>query len=115
MGHANFSVMPMRDLTGMPSITKVCDAFAEATEEHMRDYGEGNDKRLLGKLLTYPMNEFKYAVADRGASIRIPREAEQPAKGYLEDRRPGANCDPYLVTKRMMWTTGHALSFHDTT
>jgi len=45
-------------------------------------------------------------VADRGASIRIPRETFLQKRGYMEDRRPAANCDPYRVTKRMIQTTG---------
>lgn len=44
------------------------------------------------------MNTFKYGVADRGASIRIPRSAEAEQKGYFEDRRPASNMDPYIVT-----------------
>lgn len=43
------------------------------------------------------MNTFKYGVADRGASIRIPRAAEAEQKGYFEDRRPSSNMDPYVV------------------
>ena len=26
-------------------------------------------------------------------------------KGYLEDRRPSSNCDPYAVTERIVKTT----------
>ena len=33
----------------------------------------------------------------RGCSIRIPRECAEERKGYLEDRRPSSNCDPYQV------------------
>ena len=49
--------------------------------------------------------EFKYGVANRGASIRIPRQTEIDQKGYLEDRRPAANIDPYLVTSMIARTT----------
>lgn len=49
--------------------------------------------------------EFKYGVANRGASIRIPRQTEIDGKGYLEDRRPAANIDPYLVTSMIARTT----------
>ena len=41
-------------------------------------------------------------VADRGASIRIPRQVEERGSGYLEDRRPGANCDPYRVAALLL-------------
>lgn len=43
------------------------------------------------------MFDSRYGVANRGASIRIPREAEKSGRGYMEDRRPAANCDPYRV------------------
>merc|ERR1719215_323736 len=42
--------------------------------------------------------------------IRIPREVEKDGKGYVEDRRPAANCDPYAVTAIMMETTGKCLA-----
>ena len=44
-------------------------------------------------------------VANRGASIRIPREVAAQGYGYLEDRRPSSNCDPYSVTKLLVQTT----------
>merc|ERR1712154_21938 len=44
-------------------------------------------------------------VADRGASIRIPRQCELDKCGYLEDRRPAANCDPYIVTSMIAKST----------
>lgn len=50
------------------------------------------------------MNSFSCGVANRGASIRIPRPVEAEGKGYLEDRRPSSNCDPYTVTECMVRT-----------
>lgn len=58
---------------------------------------QGNERRLTGLHETADMNTFKYGVADRGASIRIPRAAEAEQKGYFEDRRPSSNMDPYVV------------------
>eukprot|EP00913_Durusdinium_trenchii_P017937 g16855.t1 len=86
--HTNFSVTPMRVAGGYDTIIKVCEAFGKVAKEHIAEYG----------------------VANRGASIRIPREAEKSGRGYMEDRRPGANCDPYRVTKIIMKTTGECLS-----
>lgn len=40
-----------------------------------------------GKHETNSIDSFKYGVADRGASIRIPRFTDRDGKGYLEDRR----------------------------
>ena len=62
----------------------------------MEVYGDKNTERLTGKHETANFNAFKYGVADRGASIRIPRQTELDQKGYLEDRRPAANMDPYV-------------------
>jgi len=107
--HCNFSIEKMRKDGGYEVITKVCEAFGEKAAEHIAIYGEDNDKRLTGKYETCSINEFKFGVADRGASIRIPRDAEKDGKGYMEDRRPGANCDPYAVTGKMMKTTGECL------
>merc|ERR1719453_1473421 len=108
--HTNFSIQEMREEGGYEIIMKVCEAFGKVAREHIEEYGEGNDKRLTGKHETCSINQFKFGVADRGASIRIPRDAEKDGRGYMEDRRPAANCDPYRVTKRMMQTTGECLS-----
>merc|ERR1712151_1361387 len=108
--HTNFSVTPMRVDGGYDVIIKVCEAFGKVPAEHIAEYGEGNDKRLTGKHETCSIKDFKYGVANRGASIRIPREAEKNGKGYMEDRRPAANCDPYRVTTIMMKTTGECLA-----
>jgi glutamine synthetase len=108
--HTNFSIKEMRAKGGYDTIIKVCDAFAKVAKEHIAEYGEGNEKRLTGAHETCSINQFKYGVADRGASIRIPRDAEKDGRGYMEDRRPGANCDPYRVTCRMMKTTGECLA-----
>ncbi|CAE7627760.1 GLN1, partial [Symbiodinium necroappetens] len=109
--HTNFSVTPMRILPGgYDTIIKVCEAFGKVAKEHIAEYGEGNDKRLTGKHETCDINTFKYGVANRGASIRIPRDAEKAGRGYMEDRRPAANCDPYRVTNIIMKTTGECLN-----
>ncbi|MEC7836996.1 MAG: glutamine synthetase, partial [Chloroflexota bacterium] len=54
---------------------------------------------------TQRIDQFSYGVSDRGASIRIPWQVEVDQKGYLEDRRPASNMDPYLVTKLLVQTT----------
>merc|ERR1711907_694448 len=107
--HTNFSIKSMREEGGYDVIKKVCDAFGKVAEDHIKEYGEGNDKRLTGKHETCSIKEFKYGVADRGASIRIPRDAEKDGRGYMEDRRPAANCDPYAVAARVMKTAGECM------
>jgi glutamine synthetase len=107
--HTNYSTWQMRAEGGYSAIEKVCQAFGAVAKEHIQEYGEGNEKRLTGAHETCSINEFKYGVADRGASIRIPRETFLNKCGYMEDRRPAANCDPYRVTRRIVQTTGEAL------
>lgn len=58
-----------------------------------------------GKHETANISTFKSGVADRGASIRIPLPVSLAGKGYLEDRRPAANVDPYVVTRMLISTT----------
>jgi glutamine synthetase len=111
--HTNFSIKSMREKGGYEVITKVCEAFGKVAAEHIAEYGEGNDKRLTGQHETCSIKDFKFAVADRGASIRIPRDAEKNGRGYMEDRRPAANCDAYRVACRILKTAGEALETND--
>ncbi|CAB5363960.1 unnamed protein product [Rhizophagus irregularis] len=67
--------------------------------DHITVYGEDNDQRLTGRHETGHISQFSYGVANRGASIRIPRHVAAEGKGYLEDRRPASNIDPYRVTQ----------------
>ena len=62
-------------------------------------YGPGVERRLTGMHETAPWTEFSYGVSNRGASVRIPWQVEVDKKGYIEDRRPNANMDPYVVAK----------------
>merc|ERR1712187_796081 len=74
-------------------------------KEHVEVYGQDNDQRLTGHHETASIHKFSYGVADRGASIRIPNQAEKEGCGYFEDRRPASNCDPYVVTSMIAHTT----------
>ena len=60
--------------------------------------------RLTGLHVTCSITDFRSGVADRGASIRIPRHVADDGYGYLEDRRPGANADPYEVAHILLET-----------
>jgi glutamine synthetase len=62
-----------------------------------RTYGDGIEDRLTGAHETAPYNKFSYGVSNRGASVRIPAAVAAEKRGYLEDRRPNANIDPYVV------------------
>ena len=81
----------------------VCVQAAKALGEehalHVPHYGSGIEERLTGKHETCSFKEYKYGVSDRGASVRIPWQVAVDKKGYIEDRRPCANIDPYVVTR----------------
>jgi len=93
--HTNFSTKAMRE--SYDPIIAACEALGEKASLHIENYGADIDERLTGLHETCSYKEFKYGVSDRGASIRIPWQVAVDKKGYLEDRRPNANCDPYVV------------------
>jgi glutamine synthetase len=95
--HTNFSSARMRE--SYDACIRAADAMRERAPLHIAEYGDGIEKRLTGKHETSSYKEFRYGVSDRGASIRIPWQVAVEKKGYLEDRRPNANCDPYVVTR----------------
>jgi glutamine synthetase len=95
--HTNFSTKSMR--SSYPPIVAACEALGKKAAEHVEQYGHGIEDRLTGEHETAPWNEFSYGVSDRGASVRIPWQVEVDGKGYIEDRRPNANMDPYVVTR----------------
>lgn len=107
--HVNFSSKSMRADGGLAVIEKACRALGRRVKEAYAVYGADNDKRLSGKNDTSEMNNFSYAIADRSASIRIPRSVGIVAKGYFEDRRPSANADPYRIAAFIMKTGGEVL------
>jgi glutamine synthetase len=107
--HANFSNTLLRTCGSKETYEKVCEAFRPVTKEHIEVYGAYNELRLTGKHETASINDFKYGVSDRGASIRIPiLTVERGWKGWLEDRRPASNADPYKVAARIIKTVESA-------
>merc|ERR1712054_170945 len=59
-------------------------------------YGTGNDQRMTGEHETARFDEFTYGIGARGCSVRIGNEMKKNGCGYMEDRRPSSNIDPYL-------------------
>ena len=103
--HTNFSDEKMRDPnTGMDRITEVMVLFKANHDAHQKLYGHNNHERLTGHHETSAYDHFNYGVANRGTSVRMPNKTGQDGCGYLEDRRPAANADPYEVSERILRT-----------
>ena len=103
--HANFSNSTLRECGSQKTYEKICEAFRPVTKEHIEVYGADNHQRLTGLHETASINDFSYGISDRGASIRIPIiTVEQGWKGWLEDRRPASNGDPYKIAGRIIKT-----------
>jgi len=100
--HTNFSTKRMREPEGIYAIKEACELLRVRHEHHIAHYGHGIELRLTGHHETCSYREFRYGVSDRGASIRIPLHVAQEGCGYLEDRRPCANVDPYVVTRLLL-------------
>jgi len=110
--HTNFSNTQLRDVGGEEYIKKIMVAFERSHQEHMKEYGAYNEERLTGLHETASIHKFSYGISDRGASIRIPLYTKEHGwKGYLEDRRPSSNADPYRVVRVIMKTVSSVQEF----
>ena len=103
--HINYSTAPMRADGGLKIIEEACEKLGQNIDKHIAVYGAHNEERLTGLHETCSINEFRYGVSDRGASIRIPMGVHNDGKGYLEDRRPASNVDPYKACAALIETT----------
>ncbi len=103
--HANFSTKHMRETGGKDYFEKLMEGFKKNMEEHIAVYGPDNHMRLTGLHETQAIDTFSWGVADRGASIRVPHSfSNSDWKGYLEDRRPNSQGDPYAIAGRILKT-----------
>ena len=97
--HTNYSTATMRKGDqGMEYIHKMMECFDKKHKNHIEVYGDDNQKRLTGIHETSSCEKFSYGVGNRAASFRIPTSvANDNGRGYIEDRRPASNIDPYVV------------------
>lgn len=102
--HTNFSTRLMRHADSLAPATEACKRLSQSDriEAHLAVLGESTDRRLIGKCETGDPKVFTWGVGNREASVRIPTELNGNNPGYIEDRRPSANCDPYKVVEAMM-------------
>ena len=103
--HINYSTEAMRAPGGLTVIEEACEKLGKNIDKHIAVYGADNDQRLTGLHETCNINEFRYGVRDRGASIRIPMDTQKNGCGYLEERRPASNVDPYKACAALIDTT----------
>jgi len=95
--HTNFSTAETRDKNGLKVIHAYTDKLSKSHKVHMDMYGD-NSRRLTGKCETSRPDSFTVGLGARGCSVRIPKDVLRKDAGYLEDRRPASDADPYLVT-----------------
>ena len=91
--------------TGLDYINKYISKLKEKHDEHMKVYGNGNEERLTGSHETAASGTFTHSVGGRGSSVRVNNKTFNNKFGYLEDRRPASNIDPYQVTSKIFETT----------
>ena len=98
--HTNFSTATMRAGTGgMKYIEDMMAKFEANHLKHIELYGADNHKRLTGVHETSSFTTFSWGCGNRACSFRIPTSVmNQNGKGYIEDRRPASNIDPYVVS-----------------
>ena len=103
--HCNFSTKYIREVGGKEYFLALMDAFEENKDEHIAAYGPHNEMRLTGLHETQSIEKFSWGIADRGASIRVSKKfVDDGYKGYLEDRRPNSQGDPYQICSRILKT-----------
>lgn len=107
--HTNYSTAPMRADGGMKAIEAAIAKLAKQHAKHIKAYdpqgGEYNKLRLSGQHETSSIDKFSWGIADRGVSVRVSRSVADAGKGFLEDRRPASNMDPYAVCNAILTTT----------
>ena len=97
--HCNFSSKKMREEGGEQYFKSIFRTFEGRHQEHISVYGSNNEMRLTGKHETQSIDKFNWGISDRGSSIRVPLSTSKEWKGYLEDRRPASNADPYKIVR----------------
>ena len=108
--HTNFSTKEMREVGGQELFDKIFSAFEKNHIEHIANYGSSNEMRLTGRHETQSIDKFSWGVSDRGASIRVPQYTSREWIGYLEDRRPASNADPYRIVRVIEYSLNEANS-----
>ena len=103
--HSNFSTKHLREVGGKEYFETLMAAFDKYKNEHIAVYGPDNHLRLTGLHETQSIDKFNYGIANRGASVRVPHSfVNDNYRGYLEDRRPNSQGDPYQIASQILKT-----------
>jgi glutamine synthetase len=103
--HTNFSTKYLRETGGKEYFESLMKAFQNNIAAHIDVYGPDNHLRLTGHHETQAIDKFSYGLSDRGASIRLPVNfIKNGYRGYLEDRRPNSEADPYQIVSQILKT-----------
>ena len=106
--HTNFSTHAMRDSKhGAQATDEAIARLRMQHKDHIACYGYKLEERLTGLHETSKISEFSSGHGNRGSSVRVPLVVSQKGYGYIEDRRPGANADPYIVASKLVETICH--------
>lgn len=105
--HVNFSTIDTRQESGIKWMQFYIEQMKINHEMDINNYdasgGDDNKVRLSGRFIdTQNIKSFTWGVARRNVSVRIPYFCDQNKCGYIEDRRPASNADPYLVARVLM-------------
>ena len=118
--HTNFSTELMRNNTNNLTFSEreeyfksIFSSFESRHYEHIKNYGSQNDLRLTGEYETQSIDKFTWGISDRGASIRVPKSTAENWIGYLEDRRPGSNADPYKIINQITTSLKNAEAINE--
>ena len=106
--HTNFSTKEMREKGGYRHIIRSIELLGQRCANAQNDlYGVDNYLRTTGTHEAPSSKEFSYGVGTRNTSVRIGKQTSKDQKGYYEDRRPGANMNPYYVIAQLNNSTLH--------
>lgn len=105
--HTNFSTKTMRDGSqGTHLIERMMLSLEEKHSLHLDLYGSENKRRLTGQHETSSFDRFSWGYGNRAVSVRVPTQVlKDNGRGYIEDRRPASNIDPYIVSSIIFDTT----------
>ena len=113
--HTNYSTKDTRDpKVGWDTFMKYLESMKKNHLKCIKLYGIGNEKRMTGLHETAHIDEFTYGVGARGCSVRIGNQAKKDGCGYMEDRRPSSNIDPYLSVSALADVTCNGAKNLDT-